>query len=66
MAVMMSNLYRALLRVGASGDDASRTAEEVANYGNRIGRVEGRPDLLTWTVGFNLALSVAVLFKLFR
>lgn len=66
MAVMMSNLYRTLIRVGASEDDASRSAEEVANYDNRISKVEGRLDLLVWMVGFNLAIAVGIAFKLFH
>ena len=65
MALMMSSLYDAL-REGGTTDEMARTAAvEVANYGNRFGKVEAKLDLLQWMVGFNIALSVAILFKVF-
>jgi hypothetical protein len=36
-----------------------------AGYENRLARVETRLELLTWMVGFMLAMQVAILFKLF-
>jgi hypothetical protein len=54
-------------------DKAQRVAEEVAGYENRLasldGRVvslDGRINLLQWMAGFNIALTVAALLKLFH
>ena len=66
MALRMGALYDALRTAqGITDDDAKRAAEEVANYENRISRIEGRLDTLTWMVGFNIGLTLLVLGKLF-
>ncbi len=57
MALRMGALYDALRQgQGISEDDARKAAEEVANYENRIARVEARRDTLTWMVGTALVL----------
>jgi hypothetical protein len=43
---------------------AAKAAEAIAGYENRFNKVETDLTLLKWMVGFNLAVSVAVLFKL--
>lgn len=42
-----------------------KAAEEAANYDNQISDLRSDVKLMTWMLGFNLALSVAILFKLF-
>lgn len=64
MALMLSALYHALLEGHISEDTARKAAEEVAAYDNRLAAVESRLTLLTWMVGTNVALTVAVLGKL--
>jgi len=66
MAMMMRQLYSALRAAGADDDSASRAAEEVANYDNRINKVESDLALLKWMVGTNIALTLTILFKLFH
>jgi len=66
MAVMMRKLYIALRRAGVDENEASEAAEEIANYDNRIARVESDPTLLKWMVTTNIALTLAILFKLFH
>lgn len=66
MAMMMRQLYSALRNAGADDDSASRAAEEVANYDNRINKVESDLALLKWMVGTNIALTLTILFKLFH
>ena len=61
MAVMMGNLYSA----GAGEEGANKAAEELAGYENRFSKLEGYVGLLKWMVGFNLALTIAILGKLF-
>ncbi len=64
MALMMSSLYHALLAAGAGDESARDAAEEVAPYDSRFGKIEGELMLLKWMLGFNLAISIAVLAKL--
>jgi len=72
MALQLGALRDALTEAGASPEKASKAAEEVAAYENRLGSIEnkltaltGRVDLLSWMAGFNLAISVAILGKVF-
>jgi len=66
MALRMGALYDALRQAqGISDDDAKRAAEEVANYENRIARIESSLDTLKWMLGTNIAITLLVLGKLF-
>lgn len=71
MALMFGKLYVALRAASISEDQAREAAEEVAGYDTRFNLIElkleqltGRVNLLQWMVGFNLALTIAVLIKL--
>lgn len=64
MAMMMSSLYDALLSAGAGDDAARKAAEEVAAYDSRFAKLEGEVNLVKWMIGFNLAMTAAVLAKL--
>jgi hypothetical protein len=66
MPLMMGRLYSALRAADVPDDKAREAAEEVAAYENRIASIEGRLTLLTWMVAFNLAMSAAILVKLFK
>jgi hypothetical protein len=46
MAVMMGSLYAALVKAGASDDDAKKAAEEVANFELRLNSLELKIDRL--------------------
>jgi hypothetical protein len=65
MAVMMGDLYDALRSAGAEDDKARKAAAEVAGFENRLASLDSRVSVLTWMVGFNLALTVAIVGKLF-
>jgi hypothetical protein len=72
MALQLGSLRDALLDAGASPEKADRAAEEAAGYENRfdavdrrLGELDGRVSLLTWMVGFNLAMTIALLFRAF-
>jgi hypothetical protein len=65
MAIMMRELSQALRAAGAPDDDAAKAAEEVAGFQNRLSSVATRLAVLQWMVGFNIALNVAVVVKLF-
>ena len=76
MAVMMGSLNSALKQAGADEATAKQAAEEVASYENRIGDlktelktelagVRGELSPVNWMVGFNLAMTVALVARLF-
>lgn len=65
MAVMMGNLYTALKAAGVDDDKAQGAAEELPGYEQRFSRLESEAVLIRWMIGFNIALTVAVLGKLF-
>ena len=72
MATMMSEVYDALLSAGSPEEKARKAAEAVASYDNklvsvenRLVRIESDIAIVRWMVGFGLALSVAILARLF-
>jgi len=65
MALMMGKLHEALTRAGADANSAREAAEEVANCENRISRVEADLTLLKWMLGFNIAMTLAILWRVF-
>ena len=65
VALMNEELYTALLEAGAGDDKARAAARSVADYDNRLTKLAGDLGLVKWMVGFNLALTVAVLLRLF-
>jgi antibiotic biosynthesis monooxygenase (ABM) superfamily enzyme len=73
MALQLGALRDALIEAGASADKADKAAEELAGYEDRFTGVEqkltaleGKVNLLTWMVGFNLILSLGMLWRLLR
>jgi hypothetical protein len=65
MAMMMGHPYSALKQAGADEEIPKRAAEEVATYDARMNTIENRLSVLTWMVGTNVALTLAILGKLF-
>lgn len=65
MSTMIFEVYDALKEAGATEDKARKAAEALAAYENRFSRIEADLNLLKWMLGFNLALSVGIVFKLF-
>jgi hypothetical protein len=62
---MIGSLYDALKAAGASDEAARKAAEEVATYDGKVQKTEGDLTLLKWMVGTNIALTIAILFKVF-
>ncbi len=65
MSTMISEVYEAFLESGASEEKAKAAAEALASYENRFSRLEAGQMLLKWMVGFNLAFTMAILWKVF-
>jgi hypothetical protein len=64
MALQLGALRDALISAGAPTDKADKAAEELAGYETRLASIDGRRSLLTGMVGFNLILTVGVLWRL--
>ena len=65
MSTMISEVYDALKEAGASEEKARKAAEAVATYENRFARIESDLALVKWMIGFNLAITIAILWKIF-
>ena len=72
MALMVGSLYDALKSAGVDDEKARKAAEDVASYDSQISQLDrkvtvldGRVNLLQWMVGTNIALTVAILWRVF-
>jgi hypothetical protein len=76
VALMVGSLYDALRSANVEEEKARKAAEDVADFdkrandlGSAVARLEqkmdGRFTLLQWMLGFNLAFTLALLFKVF-
>lgn len=50
---------------GVPDDNAIAASEEVAGFESRLAGVESGLNLLKWMAGFNLAMTAAIVVKLF-
>ena len=64
MTIMLSKTYRALVNAGAESAKAQDAAEELGAFAMEIPTLHARLNLLTWMVGVNTAMTLAVLGKL--
>jgi hypothetical protein len=62
---MISEVYDALLAAGAPEEKARKAAEVLADYEDKFTRIDGRIVLVQWMLGFNLAMTVAILWRVF-
>jgi len=65
MTTMVYEIYDALKEAGASDEKAQKAAEAVANHELRFAKFEGEMMLLKWMLGFNLAFTCAILWRVF-
>jgi hypothetical protein len=76
MSTMISEVYDALKEAGASEEKARKAAEAIAGYDARFNKIEsdiatlrtetrGEFNLVRWMIGFNLAMTIAILWKIF-
>jgi phage shock protein A len=73
MTTMIAEVHDALMAAGSPEDKARKAAEAIAAYENRFtaidqrfAKIEGDLNRLKWTVGFDLAATVGVIFLLLR
>ena len=65
MAVMMTELYDALLAAGAPDDKARAAAQGVADYEARFAKIEGDLKVLKWMGGMTAAGVAAAVLRLY-
>ena len=65
MALQLGALRDALESAGAAPDKAAKAAEELAGYDRELSEVRSDLKLLTRMNALNLALSIAILLRLF-
>jgi len=65
MSTMITEVYEAFKEAGATEEKAKAAAEALANYESRFSKLEAGQMLLKWMVGFNLAFTMAILWKIF-
>jgi hypothetical protein len=63
VAVLLGNLYRALVTAGGSNVEAQKAAEEVAGFEGWLAVVECKVSLLPWMVGLKLAVTMGIAIK---
>jgi hypothetical protein len=62
---MISEVYDALKEAGASEEKARKAAEAIASYENRFSKIESDLLVLKWMVGYLVASTTAILWKVF-
>jgi hypothetical protein len=62
--LMNAEVYDAFRDAGASEEKARAAAQSIAQYDDRLARLERRVEVLTWIGGTNLVLSLAILGRL--
>jgi len=65
MAIAMMKLYRALRAANVPDPEASDAAEEVAQFENRLARVQTDLAVLKGMVAVNLAMTASLIVKAF-
>jgi hypothetical protein len=65
MSTMEAEVFDAFRAAGVPDDKAMAAAQRLNRRDTRVSAVESDVILLEWMVGFNLALTMAVLLKLF-
>lgn len=70
MALMISEVYYALIEAGASEDKSCKAAEAVAAYENRLISVENKLDRLSVEIrvyaGLIITIGLAILTKVYK
>ena len=62
---MNAEMYDALKEAGASEDKARAAATSVAAYDSQLAEIKGDMKVLRWMVTFNIAMTVAILYRVF-
>ena len=65
MSTMISEVYDALKGAGAGEEKARAAAEAIAGDENRFAKIDQDMAVIKWMIGFNLAFTSVILWKVF-
>jgi len=72
MSTMVTEVYDALIDAGASDEKAKAAATAITDYDEKLNRIDqhltkhdGEFVLIRWMLGFNLAFTMAILWRMF-
>lgn len=65
MALMLAETYKALLEAGASEEQASKAASELAGYENRLITIESTQRVHSWMLTYLIVVVTTLAFKMF-
>ena len=65
MSTMITEVYDAFTAAGAPEEKARAAAQAVAQYDKDIAEVKASLLLVKWMLGFNLAFTLAIVWKVF-
>ncbi len=65
MSTMITEVYDAFTAAGAPEDKARAAAQAVAQYDKDIAEVKASLMLIKWMIGFNLAFTLSIVWKVF-
>lgn len=65
LTLMLTELYDALQSAGADEEKSREAASAVGSHENRITSLDTRVKTLLWMLGINMAMTMAILFKVF-
>jgi hypothetical protein len=63
--MIIEEIYDALIEAGVSEEKARAAATRYDELRTRISKLESKLSVVEWMLGFNLAMTVAILFRLF-
>ncbi len=65
MTTMIAEVYDAFVSAGADDQKARAAVQAIAEYNLDITEVKSNLHLLKWMIGFNLAFTMAVVWRVF-
>jgi hypothetical protein len=63
MALMLTEIYDALIEAGASEDKARKAAEAVAAYDNRLAAIARKLDVHTYMLATIIIIGLGILWR---
>jgi len=66
MALMLGEVYDALLEAGASEEKARKAAEAIASYDNRLAAIERKLEVHTYMLSTLIVIGLGILWRVLR
>jgi hypothetical protein len=66
MALMLGEVYDALLEAGASEEKSRKAAEAIASYDNRLAAIERKLEVHTYMLSTLIVIGLGILWRVLR